>query len=191
MTRPKQSSAWNINPYILASGLAAIVAGAGGILWLSQPSESATQITLTGTVAQNCTIDVTADANASSLNLTAAGSQHVQIGTILQNCNKKAGYTVTVTSANCATGTAGAKVIGALASPENLAYSVSATNPSTGGSTNPTGLLATVCTAQVARTVTNAKISGETSTVFADYTGNTALAADTYTDTLTFTMNVN
>jgi hypothetical protein len=151
---------------------------------------AASQIALSGAVTPNCTISVTPDPNASNLDLTN-GVQHVTIGTIGQSCNKKAGYTIAVTSTNCPTAPAGAKLVGS-AGGETLAYSVESQNPTTGGSTAVvTGLMASGCSAQNARVVSNAKISTETSTIFANYTGSASLGADTYQDTITFTMNVN
>ena len=155
-------------------------------------SVEAGTLTLNGTVAQSCTLSVTPDINASALNLTATGAQHVQVGVVNQDCNKKAGYTIVVTSSHCTTPTpAGAKLQGTAAA-ETLSYSVESHNPTSGGSTaTVTGLLATSCTNQNIRTVTNAKVSGDDSFLFVNYTGGSALAADTYQDTLTVTMNVN
>lgn len=155
------------------------------------PADAASQITLTGTVAPNCTISVTPNPSAANLNLTD-GAQHVTVGTVVQSCNKKSGYTIAVTSANCASPSPnGAKLVGS-SGGEKLTYSVESHNPSTGGSTpTVTGLLASSCSGQNARVVSNTKISAETSTMFVNYTGNASLGADTYQDTLTFTMNVN
>lgn len=165
--------------------------GLAAMLLFPASGHAQSQITLTGSVAQNCTLSASASAGASTLNISD-GAQHVQVGTVLQNCNKKAGYTVVVTSANCGTAPTGAKLVGTGATPDTLAYSVESDNPTTGGSSaTVTGLLASVCTSQNARAVTGAKISAENSTIYVNYTGNSGLAADTYTDTLTFTMNVN
>jgi len=153
-------------------------------------AQAANQIVLAGTIAQNCSVNVTTNPAAAALNLTE-GVQRVTVGTVLQSCNKKAGYTLSVASTNCAAAPTGAKLIGT-AVGESLAYSVEAQNPTTGGSTpSVTGLLASTCTNQNVRVVSNAKIDGATSTVFANYTGDAGLSADTYQDTLTFTMNVN
>ncbi len=149
-------------------------------------------IVLKGTVAQNCSVVVSATAGASTLDLST-GTRRVQVGTAVQNCNKKAGYTLDVSSANCATGTVGAKLIGA-SGAEQMRYSGEFNNPTTGGSTaTVTGLLGTSCstTAQIrGRDVTNAKITNETTNIFVNYTGDSALGADTYTDTFTITMTV-
>lgn len=170
-------------------------------LWLiavlSSPFFAAAQaraqnpIQLTGTVAAVCNIIVTADPRASTLALTTVGTVRVQVGTIVQNCNSKAGYTLVVASGNCATTPVGAKLINS-ASAENVAYSAEFANPVTGGSNaSVTGLLATACTLQTGRSVAAAKIVAETSTVFVNFTGSALLASGTYTDTLTIVMNVN
>lgn len=176
-----------IKSKIGAAVLLAGVAAAG--LW-GAGDAAAQNIQLQGTAAQNCTIDVTADAAASTLPLTTAGAQRIQVGTVTQNCNKKAGYTLSVTSANCAAAPTGGKVVDA-AVGESLSYSGEFANPTTGGSTaSVTGLLASACSSQVARDVTNAKIASEISTVFVNFTGDAALAAGTYTDTLTVVLAV-
>ncbi|MHB1204669.1 MAG: hypothetical protein ACYCZX_03800 [Rhodospirillaceae bacterium] len=170
---------------------AAGILGAAAVAACAWAAQAANQIVLNGTVGQNCTITVTTSPDAATLDLVTAGARRVQVGAVAQTCNKKAGYTVTVTSANCAAVPAGAKVVGTAAG-ETLRYSVESNNPTTGGSTaTVTGLLATACTGQNARAVANAKISGENSTLFVNYTGNGTLSADTYHDTLTLTMNVN
>jgi hypothetical protein len=179
----------------VALGLAALGASAiAAILWFSPDCdvcEAANQILLQGTVAQNCTINVTANPSASNLPLTASGAQHVTVGTVLQSCNKKNGYTLVVTSANCASPVpTGAKVYDSV-SGDYLSYSAEFTNPTTGGSASDvTGLLGSACSGQNGRDVTNAKISNETSTVYVNFTGSSTLSAATYTDTLTITMNV-
>jgi hypothetical protein len=177
--------------HIVGASIGAIVVAAGLSLFSDcEICEAANQILLQGTVAQNCTIDVTAAGAATNLPLTAGGSQHVQVGTVLQNCNKKIGYTLTVASLNCSAGTAGAKVVDPV-SAEVLAYSAEFTNPTDGGSqADVTDLLQSACTSQVARDVTNWKARNETSTVFVNFTGDSGLAAGTYQDTLTITMNV-
>lgn len=147
-------------------------------------------ITLTGTVAQNCTIGVTATSAASNLDLSG-GNSRVQVGTVVQDCNKRAGYTLHVASQNCSTGTLGAKLIGTV-NGESLNYSVEFNNPATGGSqTVVTGILSTACSgasAVTARDVTDAKISGETSSVYVNYSGNSQLSADSYSDVITITL---
>lgn len=163
------------------------------MLWQSpecEVCEAANQILLLGTVAHNCTVDVTPNPNATNLPLTTPGSQHVLVGTALQNCNKKAGYTLVVSSMNCATTPAGGKVIDSV-SGDYLKYSTEFINPTTGGSSpDVSGLLASACTNQNARDVINAKITGETSSVYINFTGTPGLTAATYQDTLIITMNI-
>ena len=155
-------------------------------------SQQTGSITLRGSMAAHCQIAVTPTASATNLDLEN-GVIRVEIGTVLQNCNKKDGYTLTVASNNCATGTAGAKLIG-LTQGEVLPYSVEFSNPATGGSqTTVSNLLSSACsgaTVITGRDVTAAKIKDETSHVFVNYTGNADSAADTYEDTLVITMTV-
>lgn len=183
------------NKWVLGGAVTAVILGGAAVGLLLYPDgceicQAANDILLQGTVAQNCTVDVTATAGATTLPLTTAGAQRVQVGSVLQNCNKKLGYTLAVTSASCATAPAGAKVVDSV-SGEYLAYSGEFANPTTGGSTaSVTGLLASACAGQTGRDVTNAKITAETSTVYINFTGSADLAAGTYQDTLTITMNV-
>ncbi|MHB1204666.1 MAG: hypothetical protein ACYCZX_03785 [Rhodospirillaceae bacterium] len=171
--------------------IAGVIGAAAAIAFAWTAAQGASQIILNGSVSQNCAINVTPDAGASTLDLTTSGARRVQVGAVSQTCNKKAGYSLAVTSANCAAAPAGAKLTGSTAGA-TLAYSVESNNPTTGGSSAiVTGLLATACTGQNARVVSNAKINGENSTLFVNYTGDGGLSADTYQDTLTLTMNVN
>lgn len=152
--------------------------------------DAANTILLRGTVAQNCTIDVTTLPAAASLPLTATTAQRIQVGTVLQNCNKKTGYTLTIESQTCANAPTGAKVADSV-SGEYVVYSGEFANPATGGSApSVTNLLASSCSGQTGRDVTNAKVVSETSDVYVNFTGDAGLAAGTYTDTLTITMNV-
>lgn len=176
------------NSNCVRCGIAATLIFASAVT--SNAASAAATISLTGSVAANCAISVTADPAAANLTLTGT-AQHVTVGTLTQNCNKKAGYTIVVTSANCASPTpAGAKLVGTTGG-EKLSYSVESHNPTTGGSqATILNLLASACTSQNARDVAGTKISAETSTVFVNFTGDATLGADTYQDTLTFTMTV-
>lgn len=166
-----------------------------GVLFLAYSparSQDTGSINLIGTVARNCTIIVTATTSALNLDL-GNGNRRIQVGNALQNCNRRAGYQLHVLSDNCETGTLGAKLVGTV-DAETLRYSVEFNNPTTGGSQAAvTGLLAAACSsasAVIGRDVTNARIYGETSRIYVNYTGNSGLAADSYTDTLTITMVV-
>jgi hypothetical protein len=162
-------------------------------LAISQIATAASTITLSGVVLDNCNIGVVASTGASNLDLTGTTAQHINVGTVSQSCNKRAGYTIVVTSTNCASPTpAGAKLVGTGTNTDKVSYSVESQNPTTGGSQAVvTGLLASACTGQNARVVTNSKITSEISTIYVNYTGSPSLSADTYQDTLTFTMTVN
>jgi hypothetical protein len=167
--------------YLLALG---VISAPGVCLGADQT------ILLQGVVAANCSIVVTADPAASALPLTVAGAQRIKIGTILQNCNKKTGFTLKVESAGCAALPVGAKVIDPV-SGESVPYSVEFNNPTTGGSLAiVTGLLATTCMAAVGREVTAAKVVTESSNLYVNYTGVPLLAAGTYQDTITITLNL-
>lgn len=171
-----------------------LAVSAGALLIAAQPAsaQDAGSISLIGTVARNCTIIVTSTTSALNLDLSN-GTRRVQVGSILQNCNRRAGYQLHVLSDNCGLDTAGAKLVGTVEG-ETLRYSVEFNNPTTGGSqATVTGLLANACSgasAVIGRDVTNSRIFGETSRVYVNYTGNSGLAADSYTDTLTVTMVV-
>jgi spore coat protein U-like protein len=152
--------------------------------------EAANTIVLQGTVAHNCTIEVTQAAVAGNLPLTTSGTQRINVGSVQQSCNKKVGYTVEVSSLNCGAQPTGAKVIDP-ASNEYLTYSVEFQNPTSGGSQpSVTGLLGQACSGQFGRDVSGAKVANETSTVYVNFTGSETLSAGTYQDTLTITMNV-
>jgi hypothetical protein len=173
---------------LVVAAAAAALAGGAGVFWFygdCDICQAATTIPLSGTVAMNCTINVTSTSGASNLNLTG-GVTRIQVGDVIQSCNDKAGYTLAVTSANCSSPTpTGAKVYDSV-SGDFVSYSGEFANPTTGGSqASVIGLLATACSNQIGRNVTGAKISGEDSSVWINYTGNPNLSAATYTDTLT------
>jgi hypothetical protein len=167
--------------------LLATLVAAAVLLGVTAAAQQSGTITLIGTVSQNCSLQITPTAAATNLDLSG-GNKRIEVGTALQNCNKKSGYTLQVLSQNCAAGTLGAKFIGTVAG-ESLNYSVEFNNPPTGGSqTTVTDLLATACsgaTAVTGRDVTNEKINNEISRIYVNYSGNSGLASDSYTDTLT------
>jgi hypothetical protein len=193
--------AFSLKARIAGIGIAVAVA----VLGFSQASNAALEgtINVTAAVPQNCSITTAADsglATALATALTTTGSQTVTVGSVSQTCNKKAGYTLTVTSSNCATttvgsatATAGAKLINSAAgSEEYQLYSVGFTNPS--GSTS--GLLASSCTAATGRDVTGTKVSNQSSSIVINFTtgvngvnGDIA-GAGTFSDTLTIDMTV-
>lgn len=180
---------WALAAAVVAAGAATGTAVIGNLAG-HDILEAANTILLQGTVAHSCSIEVTTDTAAASLPLTSAGAQRVRVGSVQQNCNKRVGYSISVTSQNCAAQPTGAKVIDP-ASNEHLVYSTEFQNPTTGGSQpSVTGLLSQACSGQFGRDVAGAKVSGEVSTVFVNFTGAPSLSAGTYQDTLTLTMNV-
>jgi hypothetical protein len=158
--------------------LAALAVAAMVALVLGPTCVQAQNINLAANVVGNCGITVNPDPLAVSLDITG-GSGHVQVGTVDQYCNRKQGYTLTVTSNRCSSG---ALLLGATQG-ESLHYSVEFDNPTD----TQTGLLASTCTAALGRDVTD-KVNNETSTIFVNYTPNALIAADSYDDTLVITM---
>jgi hypothetical protein len=122
----------------------------------------------------------------------------VTVGTVTQTCNKKAGYKLVVSSANCASD-GGAKLVGSGDPAEVVQYTVAFDNPTDGGSTDTSGLLGSTCseggspttTHTLARAVADYKPSNQDSTVAVSYEVGATIGAGTYTDTLTITMTVN
>lgn len=161
-----------------------------GIVVVASNDSAADQIFLQGVVTAQCSILVTATPAAMTLPLTTSGPQRILVGSIVQNCNKKSGFTLNTASVNCAAAPVGAKVLDTV-SGESLPYSVEFNNPTTGGSLAiVAGLMANSCTTAVGRDVASAKSENESSSVYVNYTGSALLAAGTYLDTLTITMNV-
>jgi spore coat protein U-like protein len=140
--------------------------------------------------AKNCTLSFAATPAAQTLQLTLATLQHVQIGTLKQNCNAASSYNLVVESANCPISPAGAKLMNQL-SGEFVSYSVEFDNKTTkGGIDVVPQLLAQSCAAQVARYEGSA-FGLRTSDIFVDFTGAVMLAEGTYSDTLSVTININ
>lgn len=132
-------------------------------------------LTLTGTVAQSCNLTITPSGSYNSLNLTTAQSD-LTIGTSGENCNDGKGYKVTIGTRN---GTSTGLLKGTSYS-QTFAYGVNY------GSTT------TLTFAGSTATATNTNAPGFTTyTVGVTYATPTRLTADTYTDTLTFTMTTN
>ncbi|MBB6255266.1 hypothetical protein [Nitrospirillum iridis] len=78
---------------------AAVAASALATTLIAAPAlaDTSGSVKLSGTVSLTCTVAVT-DAGA-SLNILS-GSSSVQVGSVVENCNDGAGYTITVASAN-------------------------------------------------------------------------------------------
>lgn len=176
-------------------GMAAIIAGGlvavPYLLKECDVCDAASTILLSGVVAGKCTVGVTADAQAVNLPITAAGAQRVLVGTMLQNCTGNRSYTLAITSMNCSISPSGGK-LRSDDSGEYLSYSAEFNNPTTGGSQAVVnGLLASACTGQIGRQVTSAKITNETSSLYVNFAGTPGLAAGTYQDIVTISLNMN
>ena len=141
--------------------------------------------------ASNCSFAFNATTLAILLPLASATPHRIQVGTVYQNCNGNASYDLIVASGNCVLSPTGAKLLDEM-NQASVGYSVEFDNPTTGGSQPVvTGLLARICSNADGRDVDKAKISGESSSVFINFTGSTMLAAGTYSDTLSVTLNMN
>lgn len=177
---------------VAATGLLALTLGAGTAMAAQQGT-----VTLSGSMAQNCYITVTGSGSYNTLDLTASQTD-VEVATVAQKCNKKAGYYLIVSSGHCAEGTAGAKLKGAAGTPETLNYKVKVVS-ATAPTETEANLLESACGnggggpgtsgVDIGREVTNTKIAPEqNSTVSVTYTTDGGLAEDTYSDILTITM---
>jgi spore coat protein U-like protein len=143
------------------------------------------------TEAANCSFAFKDSSLAQLLSLTSATPQRIQVGTITQNCSGNGSYSLVIASANCVSSPSGAKLI----EPNTrqfVGYTVEFDNPTTGGSLPVvSGLLARICSCADGRDVAWAKISHESSAVYINFTGSNLLAAGTYSDTLSVTLNMN
>ena len=134
---------------------------------------SSGDLDLSGTVATQCDVTVTATATAANLDLSTAGVS-VNVGSVNETCNDPDGYTVTAQSANSSVlspiGTSTDSV------PYTFDYDATTFDLSGGGAVTVTDVNAATGAAGVDRTVT------------IDFAAPGFIAADTYTDTLTFTI---
>ncbi|MDG3444449.1 spore coat protein U domain-containing protein [Nitrospirillum amazonense] len=149
--------------------IAAVVASTAlaSSLLAALPASAATSgtIKLNATVAQTCTVAVT-DAGA-TLNILS-GSSNVAVGSVVENCNDGAGYTITVASAN--NGTLKSSATGAQAISYTTSYD----------GTNGSG-------ASFAVTRSGAQFN-KTSAVSVTVPANAQAIAGSYSDTLTITI---
>ncbi len=144
-----------------------------------------------GARAARCSFSLSAAPSAVLLPLTAAAAQRIQVGTVVQDCGDKASYRLIVASGNCLQFPAGAKLKDP-ATAEYVRYSVEFDNPASGGSSPiVAGLLAASCGDAAGRDVVRARVEGESSLVFINFTGSNLLAAGTYADTLSVTLSLN
>lgn len=140
---------------------------------VSLPVSAATTgtLTLTGTVSGNVEIIVTPEAAASSLDLLNNATD-LKVATVTEKSNT--GYEVTVSSSNSA------ELVGQnAAAPDSLAYSL-----------KYAGVVVnfTAGSALITDTTSQTGAGGVDKDLTISYTGNSNLQADTYEDTLTFTI---
>ncbi len=128
-------------------------------------------LSLSGTVSETTSVTITADANASSLPLNVA-TTGLKIATVTELSNSKGGYTLTLSTSN---GSSLKENLGVDTIPYTLQYG---NNPVTF-----TGNSATLTTA-ASRSATSA---GTTNTLYISF-GAAFVNANTYADTLTFTI---
>ena len=128
-------------------------------------------LSLSGSVAAITTITVTPDANASALPVGVA-TTNLKIATVVELSNSKAGYTVTLSSAN---GGALMETSGTDSQAYTLTYG---SNPVT--FTSGTATLTSSSTR-------SATAAGSTNILYISFPAS-FLNADTYTDSLTFTI---
>jgi hypothetical protein len=138
-------------------------------------ADGTANLTLSGSVAPKTTIAISVP-SATLSKLATAGAQTESIATLTEVCNKAGGFTVNVTSANLG------YLKGGSSSPETINYSL------TYGSTT---VALTSANALLYSQTTKTSKDGATQALSVSYTGDEARAADTYTDTLTFTITAN
>ena len=148
---------------------------------LGVSSATAAGITIQGAVSTSAAITVSPTAPYNVLDL-GSDQTDLKVASVNEKCNKHNGYTVTLASENAVSNGGGtvAKLVGALASPESLSYTMkynSAAVTLVGGS------------ATVANETTKTLGIGVNKDLSISYLGAAAnLAADTYSDTLTLTI---
>ncbi len=151
---------------------AAVVAVAGG-------AQAATtgSVNLSGSIGQSCNLTVSASGNT-GLNLANTATA-TSVTTVTEACNDKLGYNVTLVTTN---GTTTGLFKGPSGNTDTLAYTVTYN-----GAAKTFAASSSQITTAAARTAPG----GVAKTLAISYTGNSALNADTYTDTLTLTMTAN
>ncbi|MCA1950274.1 MAG: hypothetical protein LDL24_06865 [Treponema sp.] len=152
-------------------------------LAMGAAAQTTASITLQGTIPAILKIIVTPEAGINSLDLTQNLS--MKIATAVEISNKRAGYTVTVSSANAQTAGTDAPFFKGAASDntDTLPYSISY-----GGTTAAfSSGVATVSTSAVKTSAT-----GTVKDVVLNFNGSSLFPnEDTYSDTLTFTITAN
>jgi hypothetical protein len=160
--------------------LGALTAVLGVWLLAAGPASAANNnsvvITVNSTVAQDCAVTLDSGGTNETYNFPdlTAGANNVQVGTVTERCNNSTGYKVTLTSANKSNllgSSTGAKIA------YTLTYGGAAVNLTSGSAT-------------VTNATTKTATGGVTDAVLITFAGG-FLVADTYSDTLTFTMSAN
>jgi spore coat protein U-like protein len=142
-----------------------------------------------GAAAKECKLSFNSSPSGAALSLDTPAFRHIQVGTVLEKCNERGGYFLLVESGHCPAAPAGAKLMDA-ATGEFVRYSVEFDNKGERGAISiVSGLLGRACTGQIARNESDPD-GHASSDVFIDYTGATTLAAGTYDDTLSVTLNL-
>jgi hypothetical protein len=160
-----------------------VIAIAATLIVAAGPATAAQNgnVALSGNVPQNCSIAVTATGN-SGIDLSTTTAD-LQVATIAEDCNKRAGYVIAVTTTNGVAASASTGLFNGDTggNSDTVAYSVKY---------NSSSLTLTNGADSSARSVSS-KVSGQVSPVTISFTGDATAAADTYADTLNFTMTVN
>lgn len=134
-------------------------------------------VSLGGSAAANCNITVNDGAVAIDL---AASQTNLLVATVDETCNKRAGYSISVATANGTTSGMFKSSTDPITNTDTMSFSVTYDgNPVTFVSGSGTG-----------KTLA-AKNAGSTSNVTITYTGDPTMEPASNSDTLTFTMTVN
>lgn len=127
----------------------------------TQAAAASGTVRLNGSVALNCTVAVTDQGVA--LNLTN-GANNTQVGTVTENCNDGAGYTINITSSN------GGKLNSSSANAQPISYTTSYDGTQASGNVS------------VSRSNAN---FGKAVSLFVTVPAAASAIAGTYSDTLT------
>jgi len=170
---------------IAALGIAALAASG------SAHAATTGSVQLEGTLAAVLEIAVSAASAASSIDLSVDASSGITVATVTEKSNSAGGYTVTVTSSNLSGGdcaTAAPCLLGQDGdNDDELSYTISYDGVTVSSFTNGAATVTDTTIGQTAADRVNDGTSGKA--VQISYDGSTSfLAADTYQDTLTFTI---
>ena len=173
------NSMLRINKRTLRSVLVMVILLTGAAAWAG--AETSGTLTLQGSVPGILQITVTPEAGASALDLSLDAS-NVAVATVVERSNKKAGYTVTLESANAAAGSAAEAYFSHTdpAVESSLEYSITY-----GG----TAVTLTNGAAVISDVSGKTDALGSAKTVAVSYNGASDFPYEgTYTDILTFTI---